>query len=335
MNPRLHLDDRTIYTYVFPTSDPAKIQILSSFWIKFDLLCEYYPIYNIEDCAKLPTSSVILFIITSVADLDVLLQLKQPRSIVKIVGYFLTEPEFQQIDRPTIRTPLKSRMFRLIYPDEFSAGLRFPSPEKAIDTIYARTIRNKFNVVNLATDITTFTQIDPTDAIAQIVEIGWYLRDKGLNHSDSAAGAIALRFGDGFLITASNTDKYHVSDRICYIGDYLPEDNTICYVGNGYLPSSESGVVDYAFDRFPAANVMLHFHYKPITFAANLDRYRTKQYTSYGTLAEAQIITAQFQQDKFAIASGHGEFILTSNFDEAKASIEGVLDLVRSGNLRS
>jgi hypothetical protein len=122
-------------------------------------------------------------------------------------------------------------------------------------------------------------------SIAQIVEMGWYLRDKGLNHSDSAAGAIALRFGDGFLITASNTDKYHVSDRICY------------------LPSSESGVVDYAFDRFPAANLMLHFHYKPITFATNLDRYRTAKYTSYGTLAEAQIITAQFQQDKFAIVT--------------------------------
>lgn len=226
-------------------------------------------------------------------------------------------------------------VFRLIYPDDASYELRYPSPEKTVDTIYARTIRNKFNVISLATDIANFTQIDPTDAIAQIVEMGWYLRDKGLNHSDSAAGAIALRFGDGLLITASNTDKYHVSDRICYIGNYLPEANTVCYVGNGYLPSSESGVVDYAFDRFPAANLMLHFHYKPITFATNLDRYRTEKYTSYGTLAEAQIITAQFQQDKFAIASGHGEFVLAASFDEAKASIAGVLDLVRAGNFRS
>jgi hypothetical protein len=333
MSTRLELSDRTIYTYVFPTSDRAKIQILSSFWLKFDLLCEYYPIYNIEDCAKLPPDSVILFIVTSLADLDVLLQLKLPQSLVKIVGYFFTHSEFQQVDLPAIRTPLKARMFRLIYPDEASYELRYPSPEKTVDTIYARTIRNKFNVISLATDIANFTQIDPTDAIAQIVEMGWYLRDKGLNHSDSAAGAIALRFGDGLLITASNTDKYHVSDRICYIGDYLPENNTICYVGNGYLPSSESGVVDYAFDRFPAANLMLHFHYKPITFATNLDRYRTEKYTSYGTLTEAQIITAQFQQHKFAIASGHGEFVLAASFNEAKASIKEVLDLVKSGNV--
>jgi ribulose-5-phosphate 4-epimerase/fuculose-1-phosphate aldolase len=328
---RLCLTDRPIYAYVFPTNDPIKIQTISSFWLKFDLLCEYQPIYQIEECDRLPPSSVILFLVTSLADLDLLIQLKLPQSIVKIVAYCLTEPEFQQIDRSAMRTPLKARVFRLIYPDRASSeGLRYPSAEKTVDTIYARTIRNKFNVVNLGTDIANFTQIDPTDAIAQIVEMGWYLRDLGLNHSDSAAGAIALRFGDGLLITASNTDKYHVSDRICYISDYLPEDNTVRYVSNGYLPSSESGVVDYAFARFPTANIMLHFHYKPITFASHLARYRTVQYTSYGTLAEAEIITAQFQQDKFAIASGHGEFVLATSFAEAKARIAGVLDLVRS-----
>lgn len=330
MNTRLQLADQTICTYVFPTGDLVKIQAISSFWLKFDTLCEYRPIYTFGDISKLSTSSVILFVVTSLADLDVLVQLKLPQSIVKIVAYFLTEPEFHQIDSNATRSPLKARMFRLIYPDELTSGLRYPSAEKTVDTIYARTVRNKFNAVNLDTNIAEFTQIDPTDAIAQIVEMGWYLRDLGLNHSDSAAGAIALRFGNGFLITASNTDKYHVSDRVCYIIDYLPEDNAIHYIGNDYLPSSESGLADYTFDEFPSDNLILHFHYKPITFAANLQHYRTGRYTTYGTLAEAEIVTAQFKQDKFAIASGHGEFVLGADFDEVKGKIEGVLDLLKS-----
>jgi hypothetical protein len=332
MTTRLALDNRTIYTYVFQTNDPTKIQVLSVFWKQFDLLCEYTPLDRIEDSAKLPPASVVLFIVTSLADLDLLLQIKLPQSIVKIVAYILTEPEFQQIDRQSRRSPLKARMFRLVYPDEASCGLRYPSAVKTFDVIYSRTIRNKFNVVNLDTDIANFTQIDPTNAIAQIVEVGWYLRDMGLNHSDSSAGVIALRFGDGFLITASNTDKYHVSDRVCYISDYFPETNTVEYIGNSYLPSSESGLADYSFDMFPTANLMLHFHYKPITFAANLHHYRTEKYTSYGTFAEAEVITDQFQQDNFVIASGHGEFVLAASFDEVKARIAGVLDLLKSGD---
>jgi hypothetical protein len=328
MSTHLNLQDRTIFTYVFPTSDTVKIQILSAFWLKFNPLCEHQPLDTLEGVAKLPQSAVILFIATSLADLDVLVGLKLPPSIVKIVAYFFTEPEFQQIDINTIRIPLKSRIFRLIYPDEAASGLRYPSAEKTVDTIYARTTRNKFNAISLGTDIAAFTQIDPSDAIAHLIELGWYLRDSVLNHADSAAGAIAIRFGDGCLVTASNTDKYHIGDRVCYIADYLPEKNIIHYVGNGYLPSSESGLVDYAFKEFPAENLILHFHHKPITFAANLHQYRTAQYAIYGTPAEAEIVTAQFKRHKFAIASGHGEFVLAANFDEAKATIDRVLDLL-------
>jgi ribulose-5-phosphate 4-epimerase/fuculose-1-phosphate aldolase len=325
---KLLLKDRTVHAYIFPASDPVKTQKIASFLLQFNHLCEYTFLDNLNDNIELSSSSVILFIVTSIADLEVLLQLKLPQSIVKIVAYFLTESEFQQINVNTARIPLKARMFRLIYPDESMCGLRSPSAEKVFDVIYSRTIRNKFTVVNLGTDIAAFAQIDPTDAIAQIVEVGWYLRDMGLNHSDSAAGVIAIRFGSGFLITASNTDKYHVSDRVCYIADYAPTSNTLRYISNNYLPSSESALADYAFRQFPTANLLLHFHYKPITFATNLQHYRTDKYTSYGTLAEAKIITAQFKQDKFAIASGHGEFVLAENLDQAKASIAQVLDLL-------
>jgi hypothetical protein len=76
MSNRLNLHDRTIFTYVFPTSDTAKIHMLSAFWLKFNPLCEHQSLETLEGVTKLPQSAVILFIVTSLADLDVLVGLK-------------------------------------------------------------------------------------------------------------------------------------------------------------------------------------------------------------------------------------------------------------------
>jgi Class II Aldolase and Adducin N-terminal domain len=322
-----------IFTYIFQNSDPLKAQAVKSFLSEFNSLCEHSRICNLHDYANSPhPNSVILCLVTSLADLDVLISLKLPQSIVKIVAYFFTDREFQEININSRRSPLKARGFRLICPDDESnpSGLRFPSPNKVVDTIYARTTRTKFNAVNLGTDIAAFTNLDPTAAIVDIIQAGWYMRDRNLNHSDSVAGGIALRFGKGLLVTATSTDKYQItSDRVCYIVDYKPENNTIQYVGT-HLPSSETPLACHAFQEFPSANLILHFHYKPITCAPELDRYRTEKYALYGTFSEAQIVTNQFKQTgNFAIARGHGEFVLAANFDEAQATIDRVLDLLK------
>jgi hypothetical protein len=74
----------------------------------------------------------------------------------------------------------------------------------------------------------------------------------------------------------------------------------------------------------------LHFHCKSITSAPELDRYRTEKYALYGTFSEAQIVTHQFNQTgNFAIARGHGEFVLAANFEEAQVTIDRILDLLK------
>jgi ribulose-5-phosphate 4-epimerase/fuculose-1-phosphate aldolase len=318
-----------IFTYIFQNSDPLKAQAVKYFLSEFNSLCEHSRICNLHDYANSPHPNSVILCLT---DLDVLISLKLPQSIVKIVAYFFTDREFQAININSRRSPLKARGFRLICPDDESnpSGLRFPSPNKVVDTIYARTTRTKFNSINLGSDIAAFTNLDPTAAIADIIQAGWWLRNNGLNHSDSVAGGIALRFGKGLLVTATNTDKYQItSDRICYIVDYTPENNTIQYVGT-HLPSSETPLACHAFQEFPSANFILHFHYKPITCAPELDRYRTEKYAQYGTFSEAQIVTNQFKQTgNFAIARGHGEFVLAANFDEAQVTIDRVLELLK------
>lgn len=160
-------------------------------------------------------------------------------------------------------------------------------------------------------------------------EMGRYLRNRGLNHADSFAGGIALRFGKGILVTASYTDKYQIgSDRICYVENYLPERNQVQFVGN-FPPSSESALAYLAFQHFPSANLILHFHYKPITCAPELNHYRTSKYASYGTLAEAEAVVEKLQEtDDFAIAYGHGEFVIAPNFAEAQTTVDKILSLL-------
>jgi ribulose-5-phosphate 4-epimerase/fuculose-1-phosphate aldolase len=331
MNQRLKLGGRTIFVYQFPCRDPRKVELLENFLKEFALVCESQPIDSFENHPELrKLESVILFLVFNISDFDFLLHLDLPESAVKVVSYFFLEEEFHQVNLKSFRSAFKSRVFRLIYPDKINSfGLRYSSADKVFDTIYARTVRNKFNAVQLETNVQAFTHLDTRSAFADIIQMGWYLRDMGLNHSDSAAGGIALRFGQGILVTASKTDKYHIeNDRICYLVNYIPENNTVEYVGN-YPPSSESALAYYAFREFNSANLILHFHYKPMTCAHSLQRYQTEEYISYGTFAEAKAVAEKLRETQnFVIAKGHGEFVFASDFSDAKATVDQILSVL-------
>jgi len=224
MSTKCNFGDRNIFVYNFLSNTPTKVRVIKSFLNEFFSSCEGQIIKSLDEIPALQLSrAIVLFLVSDISNFDFLLNLNLPESAVKVVAYFFSEDEFQKVNNKCFRSPFKARFFRLIYPDQVTAfGLRFPSAEKVLDTIYARTIRNKFNAVNLGNDIQSFTHIDPRSAIADIIQMGWYLRDMGLNHSDSAAGGIALRFGHGILVTASKTDKYQIEcDRICYLEDWL------------------------------------------------------------------------------------------------------------------
>lgn len=331
MRERFPFGDRNLLVYRFAANSELKSQQIDTFLEGLRELCDYRMIDSLDSNADLQQSGAIaLFLVSDISNFEVLRHLNCPESTLKIVAYFLTEGEFQQVDIKAFRSPLKARLFRLIYPDEFNtSGLIYASHMKVFDTIYARTLRNKFDSIQIGNDITTYTQIDPRSAIADMKEMGWYLRDMGLNHADSFAGGIALRFGKGILVTASYTDKYQIErERICYVENYISEKNQVQVVGN-FPPSSESSLSLLAFQEFPSANLILHFHYKPMTSTPKLSHYRTSRYASYGTLAEAEAVVEKLRETgDFAIAYGHGEFIMTSNFTQAKAVVDKILSLL-------
>ena len=83
------------------------------------------------------------------------------------------------------------------------------------------------------------------------------------------------------------------------------------------------------FQEFPDLNVILHFHHKPITCGGQFDHYRTKKYIPYGTLTEADIVTAKLQETAdFVIANAHGEFAFGSDFDAVKNTIDRIVNLL-------
>lgn len=222
-----NLAGHTILVYRFANNNLVKSEKIDSFLKDFSTLCNFEMIDSLDNKhGELEKSKlVLLFLVTKISDLDILKKIKCPESVIKVIAYFLTEIEFEKVNISSFRRPLKARLFRFIYPDEFSfAGLIYPSHLKVFDTIYARTIRNKFNAIKIDGDIANYTQQDPRSAIADMKEIGWYFRDMGLNHADSFAGGIAIRFAQGILVTASYTDKYQIeSERICYVENYLSE----------------------------------------------------------------------------------------------------------------
>jgi ribulose-5-phosphate 4-epimerase/fuculose-1-phosphate aldolase len=330
MSERFSFGDRNLLIYRFAANSELKAQQIDSFLERLRKLCDYRMLDSLNGADLYQSSAIALFLVASISDFEVLRSLSCPESTLKIVAYFLTEAEFDQIDVKSFRSPLKARLFHLVYPDEFNtSGLIHASHIKVFDTIYARTIRNKFDVIQIGNDIATYTRIDPRSVIAEIKEMGWYLRDMGLNHADSFAGGIALRFGRGILVTASHTDKYQIeSNRVCYIENYISEKNQVQVVGN-FPPSSESALSYLAFQEFPSANLILHFHYKPMTSSPKLSHYRTSRYASYGTPAEAKNVVDKLRETgDFTIAYGHGEFIMTPSFIEAKAVVVKILNLL-------
>jgi Class II Aldolase and Adducin N-terminal domain len=327
------MNERSIYIYQFQTTNIFKLDKISQLLFDFGKKCDYQ-IVNSLGCDRLQDPlGIVLFIATSIDDLQALLQVKFPHSVIKIIAYFLDHEEFKIVDNKNFRLALKSRDFQYIYPDcsinNNRLDLIYCSCAKILDTVYFKTTRNKFTLTYLGEDIEEYLQVDPSSKFAEITQLGWHLRDMALNHADSLAGGIAVRFGRGFLTTASKTDKYRITpDRISYIENYIKDSNEVQVVGT-YPPSSESALFYSCFQEFPDVNVILHFHLKSVTFGQQFDCYRTSNYTPYGTLKEADIVTAKLRETAdFVIANSHGEFAFGSDLDAVKNTIDRIVNLL-------
>jgi ribulose-5-phosphate 4-epimerase/fuculose-1-phosphate aldolase len=328
-----NFSDKFLYVHQFSTPNIFKSDKIYQFLLDFSKSFDYQIINSLDNLQIQTSTKPILFLVTSIADLETLERIKC-RSTVKIIAYFLTHEEFNIVKSKEFRAALKSRGFQYICPDRAINNNRldliYPSCMKICDTVIFKTTRNKFSVTYLGDDIEEYLQLDPSTELSLMVRMGWYLREMNLNNSDSMAGGIAVRFESGFLVTASATDKYRIitPERICYVEEYDPQSNRIRVIGK-HPPSSETALFHSIFNIFPDTNVILHFHYKPISYGTQFDRYRTSNYTPYGTWEEAEIVTAKLQETRdFAIANSHGEFVIGTNFDAIKNTIDRIVNLL-------
>jgi ribulose-5-phosphate 4-epimerase/fuculose-1-phosphate aldolase len=326
-------ENRAIYIYQFPCNNIFRSDTVYRFLVEFGNLCEYQVINDLSDDRLQDPTAILLFLVTSIDDFEVLKQQQYSHSTIKIIAYFLSVEQFGIVDAKNFRVPLKARGFQFIYPDlsvdRSRLNLVYPSCAKIFDTVYFKTTRNKFNLESVGEDIEKYTQFDPSVAMAEMTEIGWYLRDMSLNHADSLAGGIAIRFGRGFLTTASKTDKYRITpERICYVDGYRTAANTVRMAGI-HPPSSESALFAAIFQERPNIQTIVHFHYKPITFGSQFAKYRTDRYAPYGTELEAQTVVKKLYSTRdFAIACGHGEFAIGANFERVKDTLDRIVTLL-------
>ncbi|MEE9339465.1 MAG: hypothetical protein V3U87_15430 [Methylococcaceae bacterium] len=332
MDDSYSLDDWTVFIYRFSVNDPLKNNMIDDFLKNLSIVCDYQLFDSLEGNPKLhQPNTTVLFLVSSISDFKTLLEINYPDDVPKIITYFFTQLEYEKINNAKFRIPFKARFFYIIHPNKFTTDLIYTCHIKVFDTLYVRTVRNKFRKSVIGKDIATSTQINPNPMIAKMRELGWYLRENKLNDSDSFAGAIAIRFGKGFIINASKTDKYNIErNRVCYVENHNHEKNEIKFIGD-FMPSSESLVPYLIFQEFPQINIMLHFHYKTMTYSPELDYYRTKKYVSYGTMEEAEIITTKFRETGgIVIANGHGEFFIGTDFLAIKGDINKVLKQINT-----
>jgi ribulose-5-phosphate 4-epimerase/fuculose-1-phosphate aldolase len=330
MNYGLAFVNREVGIYVFSPQDTFQKSHIEGFLSYLKHFCRYTifdDLERIKDFNK--QNSILIFFISSIADFRYLEKLSYLNYSLNIVAYFLYSKEFKKVDCKEFRAPIKALSFNIIYPDRYQRGLFYPNNQKIIDTVYYKSVRNKYKNIKIGDDITTYTHLNPKQQFSKIREIGLYFKAMQLNDTDSVAGAIAIRFGEGILINASNTDKYNITeDRICYVEKYILKENKIYWVG-AHIPSSETAVAFLAFQEFPSANILLHFHDKRMTYTPQLARYQTSKYVTYGTPGEAKTIVRKLKETgNFAIANGHGEFLIASDLAEARAYISKIISII-------
>lgn len=327
MNYSLPFVNRSVVVYIFSSQNTFQKSRIEDFLSYLKHFCQYQIIDKLDRAINFNRPNhILIFLVSSLADFKCLQGLGYLDRSLNIIAYFLYSDEFKEVDRKEFRTPIKALNLNLIYPDRYEQDLFYPNSQKILDAVYYKTLRNKYENIKIADNDFTFSDLNLRKKSADIREIGLYFQTMKLNDTDRVAGAIAIRFGNGILINASNTDKYNITeDRICYVKKYIPKNNEIYWFGK-HIPSSETAVAFLTFQEFTSANILLHFHDKRMTYNSNLAQYRTNKYVTYGTPGEAKTIVRKLKETgNFAIANGHGEFLIASDLEEAHSYISKII----------
>ncbi|MFP3202837.1 MAG: class II aldolase/adducin family protein [Sulfolobus sp.] len=220
----------------------------------------------------------------------------------------------------------------IIYPDikDLKNMRMYPSTSKILDTIHCNIFRPKFNYVKISSSkCYPLLRILIDKYYQNIYDIGKQIIRNQL-YTDLHDGTISIKTEYGLLTLGTKTNKGDIkANDLVLVRYYDPITNTVYYCGDK-IPSSDSPV-DYVFFRNNKKyNVLIHTHYKKITYNEDLQDYRiSNYYIPYGTLKLAKQILEYTKKDnhkKFFIMYGHGETVYDTTFDSAITRLLNIKD---------
>ena len=130
-------------------------------------------------------------------------------------------------------------------------------------------------------------------------------------------GSLSMRTENGFLITATKTDKNNITkDDLTLVTSC--DDESCTYQGHK-LPSSETRLHANIYRAFPDTQVIVHSHHRPLTTKESLEHLRTQKFVAYGTkeLSNAAVEKLKQTGQPIVILRHHGEIVMAKKFQKA------------------
>jgi CheY-like chemotaxis protein len=221
-------------------------------------------------------------------------------------------------DDVTVRSPEEMALLRgagidCMYPSRVPGALDLT---KIMDHVICAGYRTRYESVQLSND-------DP-EARAESREVlsglFGFARENGYD-GDSLSGAASLLLPNGDLaVTASKTEKRSSDPAdVALVHDVDVVRNRVEWSGVK-KPSSSTRWHSLIYQAIPTARVILHTHWKALTYSGALGEFATSQYRLSGSRQEAAEIVCALTRNgndgQFAILRDHGEvFVGTSVAD--------------------
>jgi hypothetical protein len=212
----------------------------------------------------------------------------------------------------------------VLRPDHIARGRYEVSAQKILDNAVCDTVRVKYQPRQIAGDV-------PRGLCAAVrpffLAASEAYRCYALYHRSSYDGYFAIRFGEGFAITATKTNKSAcVDDRIVFVQAYDAASNVLHYAGE-FLPSSDAVEASYVFTGHPEVQSIVHTHASArFTRHEHYAHRRLVPPLPYGEAATGRQLAAALRQtvDGFVILQEHGE-VFTNVPSRFATAVENVL----------
>lgn len=209
-------------------------------------------------------------------------------------------------DMQTVKARWEDRI-NVLRPDSIAGGRHVVSEQKILDNAVCDTVRVKYTPQHITGGVPPgfYATVRPFFLAASEV-----YRRYALYHRSPCDGYCAARFGEGFAITATKTNKTAFGDdRIVFVQAYDAASNVLRYAGE-FLPSSDSVEAFCVFAGQPEVQSIVHTHASD-RFTRNehyVDRRKVPP-LPYGEAATGRRLAAALRQtpDGFVILQEHGE----------------------------